>query len=377
MARSCAFSEAVLVTVDIAELRRRARAALPPDVYAYYATGAGREVTLRAATKAWRHVQFLPHVLRDVSDVDTSLRLPGLAGGPLRTPIAVAPTAFHSLAHPDGELATAAGAAQAGALFVLSTRSSRKIEDVASVVAAAGGTWWFQVYVLRDRQLTASLARRAAAAGAQALVLTGDTPRVGRRGRARGEAIITDADFRVNVGPLADDRLAEPAGDVTMSDIHWLADLSGLPVVVKGVLRGDDALACAAAGAAGVIVSNHGGRQLDRAVPTAAALAGVSAAADDVPGGLDVFVDGGVRSAEDVLAALALGARLAFLGRPILWALATGGAPSVRALLEDLTADLSYVLALAGLTSPGQARDIGAVAPSTLARAPHRHNVEA
>jgi 4-hydroxymandelate oxidase len=342
------------VSADVAELDRQARALLRPEVYDYYATGSGGEATLRANQQAWQRVQFRPRVLRDVSVVDTSVRPGGLGeaadGEParLRTPLAVAPTGFHRLAHPGGEVATAAGAARAGALFVLSTRSTCRIEDVAAAVAGRGGAWWFQVYLMRDPGLTAGLVRRAAAAGAQALVLTADTPVVGRKTRVLGESLVSDELFGVNLGPLADPAAADLAATVTTAHIGWLSELSGgLPVLVKGVLRADDAAACLAAGAAGVIVSNHGGRQLDRAVPTAEALPAVAAALPADP----VHVDGGVRTAEDALAALALGAQLVFLGRPVLWALACGGADGVQALLAGLTAQLAHVMTLAGAAS--------------------------
>jgi 4-hydroxymandelate oxidase len=334
------------VTPDAAELDRRARAVLRPEVYDFYAGGSGREATLRANEKAWRRVRLRPRIFRDVSSVDTSVDLFG-GGGRLRTPVAVAPTAFHGLAHPDGELATATGAARAGALFMLSTRSTRRIEDVAATVSAAGGSWWFQVYLMQQRELTAGLVRRAAAAGAQALVLTADTPVVGRKRRSQGGEVITDAEFLVNLGQLPDLSAAVLATDGTFADIGWLAEISGgLPVVVKGVLRADDAAACMTHGAAGVIVSNHGGRQLDGALPTAWALPEV-AAATGLPAG-SVSVDGGVRSGEDVLAALALGARMVFLGRPVLWALACGGADGVQALLDGFTDDLGHAMAVAG-----------------------------
>jgi 4-hydroxymandelate oxidase len=335
------------VPVDIADLERRARARLAPEVYDYYAGGSGRERTLRASARAWQQYWLAPRVLRDVAAVDTGVRLPGRPLTVLRTPVAVAPTGFQGLAHPDGELATARGAAAAGALFVLSSRSSRRIEDVGEATASAGGAWWFQVYVMRDRDLTASLATRAVAAGARALVLTADTPVVGRKRRDRGEGVVPDTDFLVNTGPLADLSRAEQAADVTFGDIGWLARITGVPVLVKGVLRADDARACVAAGAAGVIVSNHGGRQLDGAVPAALALPGVAAALD----GGEVFADGGLRTGEDVLTALALGARAMFLGRPVLWALACGGADGVRDLLTGLTSDLAHAMALAGARS--------------------------
>jgi 4-hydroxymandelate oxidase len=343
------------VTPDVSGLERQAQGRLSPEIYDFYAGGAGREATLRANPQAWEQVRFLPHVLRDVSAVDTSVQLASPLGLRLRTPVAVAPVAFQQLAHPGGEVASAAGAARAGALYVLSTRSSCRIEDVGAAAAAAGGSWWFQVYLMRDRELTAGLVRRAAAAGAAALVLTADTAVVGRKARASQQDVVTDDHFRVNLGPLADLSAARHAADVGPGDIGWLAEISGLPVVVKGVLRPDDAAACAAAGAAAVIVSNHGGRQLDRSVPSAVALPAVAAA---LPG--QACVDGGLRTGGDVLAALALGAQLAFLGRPVLWALACGGADGVQALLDGVTDDLAHQMALAGVTSAAGAPGIRA-----------------
>jgi 4-hydroxymandelate oxidase len=343
------------VTEDPADLQRRARKLLPRNVYDYYAGGSGRERTLRANEKAWRTVWIAPRVLRDVSAVDTTTRL---LGAEFATPLCVAPTGFHGLAHRDGELATAAGAAAAGALFVLSTRSTRRIEEVGDVVAAAGGTWWFQVYLMRDRELTAGLVRRAVAAGAAALVLTADTPVVGRKRRDSDE-VVSDRDFLVNLGPLGDMTAAAQAADVTFADIGWLSEASGgrLPVVVKGVLRGDDASACRAHGAAAVIVSNHGGRQLDGALPSAAALPEVAGALRSTAG-CEVYADGGIRSGEDALAALGLGAQAVFLGRPPLWALACGGADGVRSLLADLTDGLCHAMALAGAASVADAAGI-------------------
>jgi len=338
------------VPVNIAELERRARRLLTPGVYDYYAGGSGCERTLRASVRAWQQHWLMPRVLRDVSAVDTSLRLPGVPETVAATPVAVAPTGFQGLAHPEGEVATARGAAQAGALMVLSTRSSMRIEEVAEAVAGEGGAWWFQVYVMRDRTLTARLVERAIAAGTRALVLTGDTPVVGRKQRDRTEGVVSDAQVLANIGPLADVSLAGQAADVTFADIGWLARM-GVPVLVKGVLRPDDARACLDAGAAGVIVSNHGGRQLDRAVPAALALPAVAAElgrADDGTGPGRVYADGGLRTGEDVLTALALGAHAVFLGRPVLWALACDGADGVRDLLTGMTADLAHAMALAG-----------------------------
>jgi 4-hydroxymandelate oxidase len=347
------------VNPDIARLEQQARGLLPAAVYDYYAGGSGRERTLLANERAWAGIWLAPRMLRDVSKVDTSTRL---LGRPVATPLAVAPTAFHRLGHPEGEVATAAGAARAGALFVLSTRSTRRIEDV----AAAAGAWWFQVYIMRERSHTARLVQRAAAAGASALVLTVDTAVVGRKRRDSDDLVIPDEDAFVNLGRVSDLAETDQAADITLADIGWLSEVSGgLPVVVKGVLRPDDAAACAAAGAAGVLVSNHGGRQLDGAIPTAVALPGIAAAlaaapvpavtyatdttsATAAPGGMPAYVDGGIRSGEDALAALALGARAVLLGRPVLWALACGGADGVAELLTDLTGSLAHAMALAG-----------------------------
>jgi 4-hydroxymandelate oxidase len=330
------------VNPDIPRLQRQARGLLPAEVYNYYAGGSGRERTLRANERSWRRNWLAPRVLRDVRSVDTTARL---LGASLRTPIGVAPTAYHRLAHPDGELATAAGAARAGALFVLSTRSTSRIEEVAATVDAEGGTWWFQVYVMQDRARTTGLVQRAAAAGARALVLTADTPVVGRKRRDTGDPAFTREDMLVNQDPVADLADLDQSAGVTFADIGWLSDISGgLPVVVKGVLRPDDALACAAAGAGAVLVSNHGGRQLDGAVSAAWALPGVAAVLDTIP----AYVDGGIRTGEDALTAVALGARAVLLGRPVLWALTCGGADGVAELLTGLTDGLAHAMALAG-----------------------------
>jgi 4-hydroxymandelate oxidase len=308
-------------------------------VFDYFAGGSGEEATLADNSAAWARLRLRPRVLRDVSSVDTSTEL---LGSPLRSPVLVAPTAFHSLAHPEGELATARGTREAGSLLVLSSRSSRRIEAVAS----CAGPWWFQVYVFRDRGLTRSLVQRAAASGARALVLTADTPYVGRKRRNRGDCPLPDEDFLANLQGLTHREQAEQAPDVSFADITRLSQDSGLPVLVKGVLRADDARECLHHGAAGLIVSNHGGRQLDGAIATADALPEVVEASE---GRVPVLVDGGVRSGRDVLRALALGARAVLLGRPVLWGLVTGGADGVRQVLDSLREDTSHALALAGL----------------------------
>lgn len=321
----------------------RAAAVLPAQVRAYVETGSGAEVSVGEAERAWGDWRLRPRVLRDVTSVSSATTL---LGEQLRTPVLVAPTAFHRMLHPDGELASAAGARDAGSLLVLSSRSTTRLEDVAAV----GCPWWWQVYLMRERSVTEAMVRRAVASGASALVLTGDTPYVGTKARGGRPLPLDDELSLVNAAPHlpegVDPRMAtEEHPGVTFEDIGWLAAVSGLPVLVKGVLRGDDALTCLDAGASGVIVSNHGGRQLDRAQTTARALPGVVEA---VAGRAPVLVDGGIRSGLDVLVALALGASAVLLGRPVMWALASAGAEGVRAVIDALDRDLSHAMALAG-----------------------------
>jgi 4-hydroxymandelate oxidase len=294
----------------LAAQEARAREVLGAEVLTWVLDGAAD-----ALEGAWRSIRLRPHVLRDVTMVDTAAELLGTTVG---SPILVGPTAFHDRLHPSAESATAAGVRAAGSLMVWSMRSSRPFE----------GTGWCQVYVLRDRAVTLEHCLRARAAGASALVLTGDTPYLGSARR----------------GPLGDLDQA-PA---TLDDIGWLAAETGLPVLVKGVLRHDDALDCLRAGAAGLVVSNHGGRQLGRTVPTAEALPEV---ADAVEGRVPVLVDGGIRSGLDVLCALALGASAVLVGKPVLWALAADGAAGVEACLRALSDDLAFVMGLAGCRS--------------------------
>ena len=312
----------------LAVQQAQAAARLSEPVRQYYAGGAGDEVSLHEAEPAWRDVRLRPRVLRDVSCIDTSVEL---LGSRLATPVLAGPTALHGLACPEGEPATARGVASAGSLLVLSSRASRRLEDVPV------GPWWFQAYAMRDRGRTLALTQRAVAAGATAVVLTGDVPYLGaRHGMTRLEL----------QGPADPGTEQDPSAGLEV--IGQLAAASGLPVLVKGVLRGDDAAACLAAGAAGVVVSNHGGRQLDRALASAAALPEVAAA---VAGRGLVLVDGGIRSGLDVLCALALGADAVLLGRPILWALAADGADGVAQCLRAVTDDLAAAMGLAGARS--------------------------
>jgi 4-hydroxymandelate oxidase len=337
--------------LDLPLMEEEARRVVGEMPYAYYAGGAEDERLLADNVAAWSRWQLHPRVLVDVSAVSTATTV---LGSPVASPVLLAPTAIQGLAHPEGEVASARGAAAAGACTVLSSLATRSLEDVAA--AAPGSPLWMQVYVLRDRGHTTALVDRAVAAGYRALVLTADAPVPGLRQRElRGGVHLPDDLALPNLGDAATARaheggfLAVVAREfdpgVTYDDIGWLADRSGLPIVVKGVLRADDAVRCVDAGAAAVVVSNHGARQLDDAPATADVLSEVT---DAVGGRAEIYVDGGVRRAGDVAKALALGARGVLVGRPALWALATGGAEGVAGLLSWFQAELCRVLALVG-----------------------------
>ncbi len=359
---------APLVTdLSLEDLERDARRAIGEMAYAYYAGGADDERLLAGNVSAWSHWQLHPHVLAGVAEVSPATTVLGTA---VASPVAVAPTAIQGLAHPEGEAATARGAAVAGALLILSSLATCPLEEVAA--AAPGAPRWMQVYILRERTRTAELVSRAAAHDYGALVLTVDAPVSGLRLR----------EWRMGVHLPDDLVLPNLAGDSTESareggfmavvthefepaltpdDIGWLAGLSSLPVVAKGVQRADDAVRCVDAGAAAVVVSNHGARQLADAPATADILAEI---VDAVAGRAEVYVDGGLRRSPDVVKALALGARAALIGRPSLWALATGGADGVASLLRWYETELRRTMALCG------AATVDAIDRSLVRRAP-------
>jgi 4-hydroxymandelate oxidase len=332
-------------------LEQEAELALPAPVFRYFRQGARDGVTAREAASAWRAHRFAPHVLRDVTIVDPSVTV---LGRPLAAPIAVAPTTLQRLAHPEGELAMCRGVAEAGSLLVVSSNAGTRFADI----GRTGVRWWLQAYLPADRSLAEGLLASAVEAGAEAVVLTVDTPVVGTKYDGAGPTVWDELDpelLRVNFPAEYDERPgAEKATDLGPADIAWLGERTGLPVVAKGVLRPDDARHCAQAGAAAIWVSNHGGRQLDRAQSTASALPGVVTA---LGGSTEVYVDGGIRSGLDVLIALALGADCAFLGRLPLWAL-VGGASSVARMHAEMALELGESMRLAGVSTVPQARQI-------------------
>jgi 4-hydroxymandelate oxidase len=327
--------------LDLAALEARARETLDEEVYDYYAGGAETETTLGEATPAWRRWRLRPRVLRGVSAVRLGTSLLGTEVG---TPIGVAPWAYQAMAHPEGERGTARGAAAAGALMTVSTSATTALAEVAAVEPAAPR--WFQLYRLHSPAHTDDLARRAGDAGYRALVLTADVPLLGRRLRDLVRDFALPADLPLPNQPVSGTVPAEDTPVWTLDDIGRFGELSGLPVVVKGVLRGDDARLCVEAGAAAVWVSTHGGRQVDPAIASADALPEV---ADAVGDDVEVYADGGIRSGSDALVALALGARAVFVGRPVIWGLAAGGADGVTGVLSGLAGELAHTMALCGL----------------------------
>lgn len=322
----------------------------------YFAGGARAESTLRDNRRGWDHWWLHHRVLVDVGTVDLSLEI---AGRRVRSPIVVAPTAFHGLAHREAEHATAQGAGAAGAAMCLSTLANTPVEEV---VRAHGGPVLFQLYVYRDRGATESIVERARLAGCAALLITVDAAILGTRERDVRNGFHLPAHLPLpNAAPSG---MAIPAVDgesglaayvsaqldcrLTWPDLEWLIERAGIPVWVKGIVRGDDAARAADLGVSGIVVSNHGGRQLDGGVPTARALPEVvGAVAERCP----VWVDGGIRRGTHALKALALGAQAVLVGRPPLWGLTLEGAAGVRAVLEHLHAELTEAMALAGVPS--------------------------
>lgn len=330
----------------------------------YYDSGSMDEITLRANRRAWDDIRLSPRILRDVGRRSAETTV---LGRRWKHPLMVAPMAFQKLAHPDGEGATARGAHAAGAGLALSTLSTVALEEVAA--AAGDAPKWFQLYVHRDRGLTTELVNRATAAGYEALCVTVDAPLLGRRERdetnafrlpegvelenLKGLGATTTVESDASSGLFAY-FLSQIDPTLSWKDIDRLAAVSSIPIVLKGVLHPDDVAAARDHGAAAVVVSNHGGRQLDTAVDTATALRRIT----DVHGGeIELLVDGGIRRGSDVLKALALGARGIMVGRPVLWGLAIDGAAGAQAVLQILIDELDLAMALCGTPSVHDIRD--------------------
>jgi 4-hydroxymandelate oxidase len=325
--------------LNVFDYEHMARQVLPPAVWDYISAGADDEVTLARNRSAFEKIVLRPNLLVDVSRIDTATTVLGHA---VSAPILIAPTGQHAFLTPEAEIATAIAASAANTILVASTSSSRSIEEIA---AAATSPVWLQLYLFRDRDRSAAMVRRAEATGCRAIVLTVDAPRWGRKERSlRTEE---DLPWRIgNLSALPPSTLEYPDGaPATWADVEWLRSLTTLPIVLKGILTAEDALLAATHGIQAVVVSNHGGRQLDGAIASIDALPEVVAA---VEGKLEVYLDSGIRRGTDVLKSLALGARAVLIGRPVLWGLAVQGSRGAIEILRLLQNELAWAMALSG-----------------------------
>lgn len=346
--------------VTLADHEAYARTRLDDNAWAYFAGGAADEITLRANRSAWDAIQLFPRVLRNLTGGHTRVQL---LGRTLAHPILLAPVAFQHMAHRDGEIATAYAASMQGAGIVLSSQASSPLEQAAEAVRheAGRGPLWFQLYFQHDRAFTRDLVQRAERAGYEALVLTVDAPSSGVRDRERRAGFaLPQGIFAVNLAGLSppksialsahQSRMFDGllATAPTWADIEWLRGITRLPILLKGIMHPEDACLAIQSGAAGIIVSNHGGRTLDTMPPTAAVLSRVREAAG---GDFPILVDGGIRRGTDVLKAIALGANAVLIGRPYVFGLANAGAMGVSHVIRLLRDELEIAMALCGCST--------------------------
>lgn len=348
-------TEIPAVIVSLGDYEALARERLDPAVWAYLSGGAADEITLRKNRGAFDEMEIIPRVFRDMSGASTALKL---FGHHYAHPVFLAPTAFHKLFHPDGETATAMGAAAYDAAMIVSTQASTPLEDIAKTTR---GPLWFQLYFQPDREFTLSLVRRAEAAGYQALVVTADAPLSGLRNRGQRAGFrlppgIDAVNLRGMSPPASEDRVFGSellAAAPTWKDVVWLQSRTRLPIIVKGILSPADARIAIDHGVSGIVVSNHGGRTLDTVPATLHALPAIAAA---VNGAVPILLDGGIRRGTDVFKALACGANAVLVGRPILHGLAAAGAPGVAHVLKILLTELQIAMTLAGCATLDSAK---------------------
>lgn len=344
--------------INLFEYEQLAKTHLSKMALDYYSSGAWDEITLRDNRAAFERIKLRPRMLVDVSHINLKTTI---LGQPLEFPLLIAPMAFQCLAHPDGEIATAMAAASSGVGMVLSTLSTTSLETVAEVGRKfPHSLQWFQLYIHKDRGLTRALVERAYAAGYKALCLTVDAPVLGQRERdRRNEFVLPSGLHLANLSTISGLEIPyaqresglfsyfaqqlNPA--LIWQDLEWLESLSPLPLVLKGILRGDDAVRAVEYGAKAIVVSNHGGRQLDGAIASLDALAEIVTA---VNGRVEILVDGGIRRGTDILKALAIGADAVLIGRPILWGLALKGQSGVSHVISLLQNELNLAMALSG-----------------------------
>ncbi|XP_066455334.1 2-Hydroxyacid oxidase 2 isoform X3 [Eleutherodactylus coqui] len=347
--------DAEMSLICLSDFEAYAKDHLPKATWEYYAAGADDCCTRDDNLLAFKRIRLRPRMLRDVSVTDTKTTV---LGTEISCPIGIAPTAFHCLAWPDGEMSTARAAETLNLCYVASTYSTCSVEEI--VTAAPDGFRWFQLYVYRDRKLSEQLVHRVEALGFKALVLTVDVPYTGkRRSDIRNNFRLPphlkvknfEGVFEEHCGP---DNYGVPANtldpSISWKDIYWLRSLTRLPIIIKGILTKEDAELAVEHGVQGIIVSNHGGRQLDGELATdlCPQIDALSEIVDAVQGRIEVYIDGGIRTGSDVLKALALGAKCVFIGRPIVWGLAYKGEEGVRGVLQILTDEFRLSMALSG-----------------------------
>lgn len=338
----------------ISDYQQKAKTKLSSMAYEYYVGGARDEITLSANRHAWQGLSLHYKVLVDVQNICTKINI---VDHEFKSPILIAPCAFQGLAHPQGECATAIGAQDMQVPYIVSTLANRSLEEISAV---SSGTLWFQLYIYRDRMITLNLIQRAQQAGYQAIVLTVDAPIIGTRERDQythfhlpaglglgnlqgsGKESMNHINGQSALSHYVHEQLD---ASLTWKDLKWVVEHSQIPVLVKGIVRADDAMRAVDCGAKGIIVSNHGGRQLDTAPPTAQVLPHIAHA---ISGQASILVDGGIRRGTDVIKALALGADAILMGRPILWGLAVGGSQGVAHVLQLLHDELLEGMALCG-----------------------------
>jgi len=348
-----------LSAINLFGYEQLAKEHLSQMAFDYYSSGARDEVTLRDNLAAFTRVKLRPKMLVDVSKINLTTQV---LGESLQLPLLIAPMAFQCLADPEGEIATALAAADAGVGMVLSTLATKSLEEVATV---ANGLQWFQLYIHKDQGLTQALVQRAYTAGYKAICLTVDAPMLGKRERdQRNEFTLPPGLHPANLTNISGLDIPQAPGEsglltyfaqqinpaVTWKDLEWLQSLSPLPLVVKGILRADDAVRAVEYGAQAIVVSNHGGRQLDGAIASLDALPDIIAAVD---GKAEVLLDGGIRRGTDILKALAYGAKAVLIGRPVLWGLAVAGKIGVSHIISLLQDELNLAMALSGCASLG------------------------
>lgn len=345
-----------MIPINIYDFEIIARDKLTQTAYDYYRSGSFDEITLSENCEAFKRIFLKYRVLTDVSKRDLSAEV---LGQNISMPLIIAPTAFHKMAHPDGETATAKAAGDAGTIMILSTLSNSDVEDV---VKATSGPVWFQLYVYKDREVTKELVERITKAGCKALVLTVDAPMLGTRERdVRNRFNLPEGLSVKNLLPLNKDKLPvmDDSGlagyiqkylDPSLSwrDIDWLKSITNLPIIIKGIACKEDAELSVLHGADGIVVSNHGGRQLDTCRATIDVLPEVS---DTVNEKIEIMLDGGIRRGTDILKAVALGAKAVLVGRPVLWGLAADGQKGVSSVLSILKKEFDIAMALCGCDS--------------------------